>query len=310
MPSETEYSENTASRGLILKHLFRKLFFEDWLLKLLALGVTLALWLIVTGLSTPTTIRFSGIPLALRYSSNTEITNSPIQEVEIVISGDRRKINQINKNDLIVSVDITDIPHGERVIQLTPGNVLIDLPTGVRIDEIQPNRIAVKLEEVAEKDVEVKVETEGDLAEGSEIYSKAAVPPRVRVRGPASFIKTLTMVSTEKIDIAGRDADFTAKQVALNITNPKGTVLDRFVDVAFKIGEKRVERVVSLLLSDGSGGKATFVLFGARTVVNGIRLEELKIEMVKSGNGDVTPSLVLPAELQGNVEIRRQKARS
>ncbi len=307
MPSETEHSENTPPRGLILKHLFRKLFFEDWLLKLLALGVTLALWLIVTGLSTPTTIRFSGIPLALRYSSDTEITNSPIQEVEIVISGDRRKINQINKNDLIVSVDITDVPQGERVIQLTPSNVLIDLPTGVRIDEIQPNRIAVKLEAVAEKDVDVKVETEGDLAEGSEVYSKSAAPSTVKVRGPASFIKALTTVSTEKIDIQGRDADFTAKQVTFNITNPKGAVLDRFVDVTFRIGEKRVERSISLPLDDGSGRKATFVLFGPKTVVNGIRPEDLKIEVTKSGTGEAKPSLTLPPELQGKVEIRKPK---
>lgn len=307
MSSENENINENGDGRLIFKHILRKLFLEDWLLKLLALGVTLALWLIVTGLSTPTTIRFGGIPLALRYSSNTEITNSPPHEVEIVISGDRRKINQINKNDLIASVDIADVPPGERVIQLTPANVFIDLPTGVRIDEIQPNRIAVRLETVEEKEVDVKVETEGDVAEGSEIYARTASPARIRVRGPASFIKTLTMVSTEKIDIQGLGADFTAKQVALNIANPKAVALDRFVDVVFRIGEKRVERTVSLPIGDGSGRKATFVLFGAKTIVNGIKPEDLNIEMTKSGTGDAKPSLTLPAELQGVVEVRKPK---
>jgi hypothetical protein len=57
---------------LFFKHIIRKVFFEDWLIKLVALGVTFALWLGVTGLSTPTTTRLTGIPLSLRFSSDTE----------------------------------------------------------------------------------------------------------------------------------------------------------------------------------------------------------------------------------------------
>ena len=42
---------------LFLKHVARKVFLEDWTTKLVALAITLALWVGVTGLSTPTTRR-------------------------------------------------------------------------------------------------------------------------------------------------------------------------------------------------------------------------------------------------------------
>src|SRR5437868_2718009 len=94
---------------LFLKHIVRKIFFEDWLTKLVALAVTLALWLGVTGLSTPTTTRLTGIPLSLRISSDTEIMNAPVAEIDVTISGDNRKIAQINKTGLGASVDLTSV---------------------------------------------------------------------------------------------------------------------------------------------------------------------------------------------------------
>jgi hypothetical protein len=54
---------------LILKHLVRKAFLEDWLLKLTALVITLGLWFGVTGLGTPITKRFT-VPLVPSISSS------------------------------------------------------------------------------------------------------------------------------------------------------------------------------------------------------------------------------------------------
>ena len=93
------------------------------------------------------------------------------------------------------------------------------MPTGVKLDEIQPNKIAVKLENVAERDIAVKPETEGRLADGFEIYNLAALPPKVRVRGPVSFVSALESISTEPIDLANHTTDFTVRQVPLNLSN-------------------------------------------------------------------------------------------
>jgi YbbR domain-containing protein len=299
-------SESRAPK-LFFKHIVRKVFFEDWLIKLVALGVTLALWLGVTGLSTPTTTRLSGIPLSLRFSSDVEVTNSPIREIDVVISGDNRKIAQINKNDLVASVDLTGVQPGDRLIQLTPENVLLDLPLGVRLDEVTPNRMAVRLEAVEVKEVPVKVETTGKLPDGLEVYSQTPVPARVRIRGPQSFTKPLTQILTEKIDLSDKREDFIAKQTSLSVENVSATLLDSVVDVAFKIGEKRIERTFSVPVSDGSGRKVAVVLFGGRKLLSDLKPSDIGVEIVKNEAGADTPQITLPTELQEAVEIRRAR---
>ena len=290
------------------RRLFRKLFLEDWLIKLIALVITLALWFGVTGLREPITTRFNNLTLQPRLSNNFEITDSPITEISLVITGDRRKIDQIKPENLIVSVDLTDAQTGNQIIQLTPDTINVELPTGVKIVEIQPNKIAVKIEAVEEREVPVRVETEGNPTEGFEIYGTTILPQKARVRAPSSFIKSLEFVATEKINIDNRQADFTVQQVPLNIVNPKVTKLDAAVDVVFRVGEKRIERLYLVpVQTDGGDKKVTVILYGARSVLGNLSSENLQIELVKTDAGEISPRLLMPAEIQDKVEIRKLK---
>lgn len=307
MPDGYEQLTEKRTLGLFLKHIARKIFLEDWVMKLVALAITLGLWFGVTGLSTPTTQRITGIPLTLRYSNNAEVTNSPIQEVDIVVSGDKRRVAQVNKNDLAVSIDISDVQPGDRVLVLTPENVTLSLPAGVKLEEILPNRIAVRIEAVEEKSVAVQAETEGQLPEGLEIYSQTVVPPNVRVRGPASFIRSLTSVSTERVDLSNRTSDFTAKQVPVGVSNPKATVLEGVVDITFRIGETRIEREYRVPVEGEPAKRASVVLFGGRSLFENVRSEDMRVENVKNDAGVDTPRLVLPPVLDGRVEVRKLK---
>ena len=66
----TEQFTEKDQRQLFLRRLFRRVFLEDWLLKLIALAITLALWLGVTGLRAPTTVRLKNIALNPQISSD------------------------------------------------------------------------------------------------------------------------------------------------------------------------------------------------------------------------------------------------
>ncbi len=199
---------------------------------------------------------------------------------------------------------MTDIPAGERSIQITAENVNIELPIGVKLEEIQPSKIAVKLEAVEEREITVQAVTEGAVAENFEIYSKTVVPNKVRVRGPESFIKSLDVVSTEKINLEDRSADFSVRQVALSIANPKVTVLDTAVDVAFRIGEKRVERIFTVPVEGEPGRRfATVTLKGGRTVLDSLTTENMKVEWA----ADAPPKLSLPQGATEQVETVKIK---
>lgn len=288
--------------------ILRKIFLEDWLTKLLALGITLALWFGVTGFREPITTRFDNLALQMRLSNNFEITNSVDKEITVVITGDKRKIEEIRPGNLVVSVDLTEAGAGEQIVQLTPETINIPLlPTGVKVVEVQPNKIAVKIESVEERDVNVRAETEGKLAEGFEMYNSTVLPQKVRVRAPSSFIKSLEFVSTEKINIDGRQTDFTAKQVKLNIANPKAAVSDAIVDVTFRIGEKRIERLFLVpVQTDGEERKAAVILYGARSILEKLTTEDLIIEAAKTDTGDYNLKLILPEDSAGKIEIKQQ----
>ncbi len=306
MSFPTEKIFDKQIRRSFIRRLLHRIFLEDWITKTVAVAITLALWLGVTGLRSPITVRFGSVPLTIRYSNNTEVTNSPVQEIELTVTGDKRKIDQINKNDLVVLLDLTDVPAGDRTVQLTPETVNIELPTGVKLEAVQPSKIAVKLEPVEEREIPVKIETEGALPENFEIYSQTVAPSKVRVRGPRSFVKSLDSVSTERINLDNRQTDFAVRQAELNLVNPKVVLLDTIVDVFFKIGEKRIERLFLVpVKTDGKSRTATVVLYGARSVLEGIEPETLQIEEFKSETGENSPRLILPVELQSRVQIKK-----
>ncbi|MBX3292962.1 MAG: hypothetical protein KF881_08735 [Acidobacteria bacterium] len=289
---------------LFAKHILRKVFLEDWALKLTALGITLALWLGVTGLSTPTTRRLT-VPLYLNVAGNAQVVNEPPQEVEVEISGDKRKVEQLNRGELVASVDLSDTASGERVVSLSPQNVYMELPQGVKLTDVAPSRIAVTIEKVEEREVEVRVETTGTPATGYEVYSTTALPPRIRVRGPESIVRMVEYVRTEKIDIAGKTADHTARQIPVAASDPKAAVLNTFVDVIYRIGERRVDRPVTVPMPGVAGKTVSFILYGPRSVVNRIAAADIRVEISLNGDGEEEPTVTLPEDVRNSVEVRR-----
>lgn len=298
-------NENSA----LLMRLIRKVFLEDWTMKLVALIITLGLWLGITGLRTTAVTTFSKIPLSIRVASEVEVTNSPVTEVVIKLSGDKTKINQINRDNLTVSIDLTDIQPGDRLVPINPDNVGIELPAGVKLDSVSPSKIPVRIEKTIERDVPVNVATEGDPASGFEVYASTAQPATVRVSGPESFIKPLDSVTTEKVSLDGRNADFSLRQVSLNVVSPRIRLLDTtVVDVSLRIGEQRIERTITMAVKTDKGERqASFRLKGPRSVLEALRADALRADYSKSESGEITLNLYLPNETVDTVQILERR---
>jgi YbbR domain-containing protein len=217
----------------------RKVFLEDWGLKLLALVITVALWLAVTGQNKPVTLRVSGVQLNFLRHEGLDISNELPSTIEVVLTGSPAKLDRIGPRDLVATVDISDQKPGERIVRLSRDRVQMDLPEGVALQGFHPATLPIRLEPRIDAQVDVEVKFEGTLPEGYELVSFTANPAKVRVRGPADRVNALHKASTETIWLDGKKESFNLSNVAINIPDPRIDLLDPTIDIHVEIVEKK-----------------------------------------------------------------------
>ena len=242
------------------ERLLRKLFLEDWGLKLLALAITVALWLAVTGQNKPITLRVSGVQLNFLQPEGLEISNDPPGTLDVILTGSKDKLDRIGPRDLIANVDLSDQKAGERVIKLTLDRVRVDLQEDVKIQGFHPATVPIRLEPVVEVPVEVEVKFEGKLPEGYEVASVSVNPAKIRLRGPADRINALRKAITETVWLDGRKESFNISHVEINIPDPKIDILDPTVEIHVDVAEKRRGDLhLRFATGDGAPFLASFV---------------------------------------------------
>lgn len=226
----------------VIERWVRKILFEDWSLKLLAVTITAVLWLAVTGQNEPRTLRVPGVQLNFLKQKGFEISNEVPRNVEVILTGSPDKLKDIGSG-LVATVDVSDQKPGERVIRLSQDHVRMDLPPGVKIQGFQPTTIPIRLEPSTESQIDVEIKFEGKLPEGYEITGFSTSPARIRVSGPSDHVRALRKATTETVWLDGKTESFSLSNVAINIPDPKINILDSTVDLHVEIAEKRRSEV-------------------------------------------------------------------
>ena len=294
-----------------IERAFRKIFVEDWSLKLLALGITLVLWLAVTGQNEPVTIRTSVLLNFIRPDS-LDIGNDPPRSVDVLLTASRHKLDRLSLPDLVATVDLSDQHAGERVLRLSD-RAQMELPDGVKINAFQPSAIPIRLEPIVERQLEIEPQLEGIPAEGYEVYSFHPDKSSVTVHGPANHVNALQKAPTETISLGGRKESFTAPNVAIDILDPKVDLLDPVVTVEIEIGERRIEKTFAGIPLTGARSiqprTTTVTLFGPASLLAELRPEDIRL-VVESAGSTVEPRLELPPSFQGRIILRPLKSPS
>jgi YbbR domain-containing protein len=296
------------SAMLFIKHVIRKIFLEDWLLKLTALLITLALWYGVSVANKKGTATLEAA-LTIRPPEGAVLMSTSQQTVRISVSGDDRSISNLYaRKDLNVTADLTQSEPGDLTVTLTPGNVSIqDLPSGIKLDDIQPNRIVVSIEPLVKSELPIEPVITGEPAAGYEVYSVTVVPPRAHITGPKSFMESLGSVPTSAVDISGAKNSVVAHQVTVKVNNPRVTIVpDSIVDVTVSIGEKRVGRTID---TTANGKRVSVALFGPKSAIAKLKPADLRVEISKGDDGSDVPQVILPESLRSSVEVRDVKVR-
>lgn len=308
---EVSTSESTPAEPSRAEKLLRRIFLEDWSLKLLSLAIAIVLWLLVTGQNEPVTAHLN-VQLNFIRPQSLEISNDPPRTVDVMLTGSRAKLDDLTSLDLVATVDISDQRAGERVLRLAD-KAQIPLPQGIKVDGYQPSAIPVHLEPILERQIAVEPKLEGKPPDGFEVYGVHMSKKTVVVRGPASRVNALQKVTTESIFLAGHKESFPATSLAIDVPDPKIDLVDPIVSVQVEIGEVRKERSFSgVNVTTSNGGKVqpattSVTLSGATSLIDALKAEDLKIILEAAGQ-TLEPRLELPEALKGKVFLKSVQA--
>jgi len=235
-----------------MRDLVRRVFFENWSLKITSLFLAFILWLVVRG--DPTAERVISVPLEVRLPRYMEITNDRPSTVDVTVRGVFANM-WFGPTLPTYTIDMQAFDEGEHVVQLTPANVRIPRASGLEAVAVRPARIKLRLERTVSKEAHVKVLTRGEPGTGIDVYDIVVSPSMVVLGGPRSSIDRIEELSTEPVSIDGQRqsirvfANLDIRDNAVHSTPPGP------VEVNVQLGpHRKLQRVTGVTVTaDGAG---------------------------------------------------------
>jgi YbbR domain-containing protein len=281
-----------------------------------ALSLLLAVLLFVVSRQPIIDMRVVSVPIEYRgLGPNVKIVGAAEQTVSLRVSGPRDIVRSLAPNQLLVIADLSGKEPGERSVQLRVDES--SLPDNVKVMQIEPPTIRIKLEPNVTKRVRVEAHFAGEVAEGREIYSVKLLPQEIEIEGPQSVVDKIERVLTETISLDGRAADFFT---SVEVEIPHGSLRVKTpgrIDISVKIDEERRARTFTnvpvqwtVQATDKSAAgrlltkRVRLEVFGPKSAVESLSADNLRVE-VETANlppevTSVTPQVRLPA----NIEVR------
>lgn len=166
--------------------------------KVVALFITLVLWISVLGRKEETADKYIDIEYKLR--SNRAIKNTVVDQIMYKVAGSRRSLTKYMEEDLEpIIIDLTDAALGRRVIQTPTEGIVI--PFGTKIVSVNPKSIIVDIDELIVKKIPVKL-TWSDTSPEEMGYKLVSInPEKVKVAGVRDSLSLLQHVLTEAIQL-------------------------------------------------------------------------------------------------------------
>jgi YbbR domain-containing protein len=270
----------------VVKDWLRRAFFENAAYKLVALLLSLTLFIVVHG-DKDTVISFY-LRVGYTEPSDRVMVSKPVDSVRVTVKGPWTRIRRFDERTVEpLHVDLTRLSDGEFVF----GDDMIKLPPGLRVVSVNPPSIRLQFEERATKVIAVRPILDGDPAHGYRVDKIEASPAFVMVRGPKGVIDALSEVKTRPIDVSGRKETMEA-QATLDAPEQAVEVVDRpVIQVRVAIVEdqsellaEKVPVTVRWMGPQALPGSALFHvepesvtvrLRGPRNVLEGITVAEL-----------------------------------
>ena len=124
--------------------------------------------------------------------------------IDATFKGPRNVIDEVRTYEQRVYIDY---PKGDQLKFLAKvPTSKIWMPTGVRLERVDPQEFEFELDYVSTKNVKVEVPMEGEVSPGYQVASLKVVPDVVTITGPKSVIEAFNLIKTSAVDISRASA--------------------------------------------------------------------------------------------------------
>lgn len=167
--------------------------------KIVSLIVAIVLWVVVLGSRAVEVTK--EIPIAITTPPDFIVSNEVPEKVLFRLSGPKAFLRAIlDRPEEPIRVNLSGAKAGLVTYRFFADN--IRLPIGVRVLQVNPTSMIVKLESQKTKEVPVRLEMKGSLPEGYVLKGVEVTPKTVKLRGPESRIEGITEAPANAVDLS------------------------------------------------------------------------------------------------------------
>jgi YbbR domain-containing protein len=287
--------------------------FGNLWLKVLAVGMALMLWMIVSG--DETVERGLRVPLELtQVPAGLELLGDVPATVDVRVRGASGALSRVAAGDVVAVLDLHAAQPGRRLFPLTVEQVRV--PFGIQTMQVLPSAVTMAFEPSASRDVRVVPAVDGRPAPGYVVGPLTSDPRTVEVIGPESAVKRATEVVTEPVSVDGVTA--TVKQsVVLGLLDPALRLKNvRAATVTVQILPAPLERTLRnqgvhlrnlapALQAEATPAGVDLTLRGNRGALGHMAPDEVTAFVDLAGLGPGQYSLTVHADTAGDAGVTR-----
>ena len=175
---------------------------------LLALFVALIFWTLESAPRRERLVeRPVDVPLTLVGIPRDLIITTPVQEtINVRLRGQPSVLRSLTSQNVEATLDLSGSRAGDVRISIRPQ--AFNLPDHVEVVSIDPATLSFRLENRRQAVVPIRPFPVGELPPGYSLGEILVSPDQAQISGPASVVRGVTEVATERVILSGRVASF------------------------------------------------------------------------------------------------------
>jgi YbbR domain-containing protein len=221
---------------------------NNWHLKILALLAAILLWFFVVGIENTVYLFPEEIEVKVSNLDKSIGLAASLPSIKVYIKADQDTIKTLNKSNFHPYVDLSGLTQGEYSL---PVHVSSDNPQ-VTILKTVPDRVAVRLAPIAEKEVPINVTSNGIPKTGYSLKEIKVETKTAKVSAPQNLLDKIESVNAEVL-LDGTETNEINKNVVLTVSAINGLPKDSIkinpeqIIAIVVIGREQFEKTVKIV---------------------------------------------------------------